>query len=193
MSEASEQMIWLFDSMKQFLAGPEWALPVWEFIDENCIVFDSEDENKLAHTDIYQSFVEIVETLLTSHLEEMGASPDQFVELCRVYGTTDVGKETLEQVLAVDDYLSFKKMMVKRNKELEKETLTALQELQHKVEAGQVDDGEPAYTEGEEDPELAFEAELQARATHPGPRAPLARCRPRAGPRRRARRLTACA
>ena len=56
-------------------------------------------------------------------------SMDAFAELCATYGTTDVGKEVLEQILAVDDFLSFKTMMVKRNMELELESLRALQEL----------------------------------------------------------------
>ena len=39
--------VWLFDSVTQFLKGANWAVPVWDFIDDNCIVFDSEEENKL--------------------------------------------------------------------------------------------------------------------------------------------------
>lgn len=53
MAEPSDDMVWLFDSVTQFLKGPEWAVPVWDFIDDNCIVFDSEDENKLAYIDIF--------------------------------------------------------------------------------------------------------------------------------------------
>ena len=42
--------VWLFDSVTQFLKGANWAVPVWDFIDDNCIVFDSEEENKLEYS-----------------------------------------------------------------------------------------------------------------------------------------------
>ena len=91
--EADEELLWLFDSVAQFLKGPEWAVPVWDFIDQNCIVFDSEEENKLAYNDVFNLFREMVESLLGAHLTEMGCSMEQFAELCGRFGTTDVGKE----------------------------------------------------------------------------------------------------
>ena len=106
-------------------------MPVWDFIDDNCIVFDSEEENKLAYSDTFNLFRELVESLLNMHLTEMGCSMEQFVELCQMYGTTEVGKEVLEQILAVDDFISFKTMMVKRNMELELETMRALSALEN--------------------------------------------------------------
>ena len=66
---SSEDDTWLFDSVMGFLKGPEWALPVMAFIDENCIVFDDSDENKLPYMEIYKAFVEMVECLLEHHLE----------------------------------------------------------------------------------------------------------------------------
>jgi len=60
---------WLLDSITGFLRSPGWALPVMSFIDENCIVFDNEDENKLAYTDIYSAFKDMVDMLLEMHLQ----------------------------------------------------------------------------------------------------------------------------
>merc|ERR1712188_40410 len=78
----------------------------------------------------------MVEGLLGMHLTEMGCSMEAFAELCATYGTTDVGKEVLEQILAVDDFISFKKMMVKRNMELELEAMKTLQSLSVKISGG---------------------------------------------------------
>ena len=156
MAQPDESMLWLFDSVTQFLKGPDWAVPVWDFIDENCIIFDSEEENKLAYHDSFNLFREMVEGLLGMHLTDMGCSMDAFAELCATYGTTDVGKEVLEQILAVDDFLSFKTMMVKRNMELELESLRALQELTDKVEGGETEQ-EPDADEDD------FEAQLKVR------------------------------
>jgi len=149
----SEELVWIFDAVSGFLKGPEWGVPVWGFIDDNCIVFDSEDENKLAYIDIFNAFREMVENLLEMHLEEFGVTMDQFVTLCTEHSSSEVGKEILEQILAVDDFVSFKQMMVKRNMELELESLKELQVLSDKLEDG-VD---LPHTEDDD-----FEAELQA-------------------------------
>ena len=103
MAEPGEDMVWLFDSVVQFLKGPEWAVPVWDFIDDNCIVFDSEDENKLAYIDIFNAFREMVDSLLEMHLTNMGCDAADFAQLCATYGTTEAGRDVLEQVLAVDE------------------------------------------------------------------------------------------
>lgn len=45
-----EENNWLIDLILSFFHSAEWKLPIVSFIDENCIVFDSEDENKLEYT-----------------------------------------------------------------------------------------------------------------------------------------------
>ena len=158
MAEDGNDMVWLFDSVTQFLKGPEWAVPVWDFIDDNCIVFDSEDENKLAYIDIFNAFREMVDSLLGMHLANMGCGAEDFAALCNQYSTTDAGREVLEQILAVDDFVSFKKMMVKRNMELELESLKALQNLSEKLEDEAANGEAPPPEQAEEDD---FEAQLQ--------------------------------
>lgn len=151
----AEQDVWLFDSVIGFLKGPDWALPVMSFIDENCIVFDSEDENKLAYMDIYAAFCELVESLMEMHLNDMGCTAAQFAALCAQCESNDVGREVMEQILAVDDFVAFKTMMVKRNMELELETLKALQELSDRMaNYGVIDENEVG-------PEDQYERDLQ--------------------------------
>lgn len=158
-----------------FLKGPEWALPVMSFIDENCIIFDSEEENKLAYMDIYAAFRMMVESLMELHLQDMGCTTEQFAQLCATCGSTNVGREVVEQILAVDDFVSFKKMMVKRNMELELESLKALQALSERLASGQggtfPDDG------SEED---SFERQLQVQDWS-CPQQPVEMCRGKAG------------
>ena len=38
---------WFFDTLIQYIKGPRWRVPVVSFIEENCIVFDSSEENAL--------------------------------------------------------------------------------------------------------------------------------------------------
>ena len=47
-----------------FIRSPRWKTPVHTFIDENCMAFDNEEENKLEHTEIHKKFCKIVEDLL---------------------------------------------------------------------------------------------------------------------------------
>jgi hypothetical protein len=41
---------WFFDIIINFLRSPRWKTPIMSFLDEHCIIFDSEDENKLEYT-----------------------------------------------------------------------------------------------------------------------------------------------
>ena len=47
---------WVLDYVMNLINSPAWEMPVMTFIDENCIIFDSDDENKFAYTDIHQQF-----------------------------------------------------------------------------------------------------------------------------------------
>jgi len=40
-------LFWLNDYIHQFLKSPEFRVPLSAFIEENCLVFDGDDENKL--------------------------------------------------------------------------------------------------------------------------------------------------
>ena len=44
---------WFFDVIIGFLRSPRWKTPVMSFLDEKCIAFDGEDENKLEFTTIH--------------------------------------------------------------------------------------------------------------------------------------------
>jgi len=152
-------MSWLFDSVMGFLKSPGWALPVMSFIDDNCVVFDDEEENKLAYMDIYGAFREMVDSLLDMHLQEMGVDAATFGAQCAALSSSpnaSAGKEALEQILAVDDFLSFKKMMVKRNMELELEALKMLQGASAEVSAATHEAPPPPPAAPEEEDEEAM-------------------------------------
>ena len=44
---------WFFDIIINFLRSPRWKTPVMSFLDEYCIIFDNEEENKLEYTTIH--------------------------------------------------------------------------------------------------------------------------------------------
>lgn len=100
-----------------------------DFIRDNSLVFDSEDENKLAFTEIHQNYGKLVESLLESHLNELGILPEQFSQSCSLENAQSSFHEGLfELVIAADDYELFRHLMVQKNIELELQALEVLQQ-----------------------------------------------------------------
>jgi len=99
------------------------------FIDEHCIVFDSEEENKLEHTDIFNQFRDQVDMLLEQVLAEISLPIEDFVQICeRSRYKSAVSRQVYQQITAMDDFSTFKKLMVRRNMELELEAVKALKD-----------------------------------------------------------------
>ena len=88
------------------------------FLDEYCIIFDNEEENKLEYTKIHNEFKKLVEELLGHLLAEMEITQEQFMAACEKAGQNQVHKRIVDQIVAVDNFIAFKKLMTKRNSEL---------------------------------------------------------------------------
>lgn len=119
---------WIFDLVLTFFRSPEWDERVMGFVDMHCGIFLNDEENKFEYTTLHEEFRDHVERIITSELTTVGITLELFVEACEAArDSRAVNKEVIEQVLAMDDFLTFKKLMVKRNVELE---LEAIEELQ---------------------------------------------------------------
>jgi hypothetical protein len=106
---------WVFDYSLVFLESDKFDAAVMDFVDEKCDVFDSEDENKFVYSDIHAEFREHIETLITSNLGEVGVSAEMFYESCEKAGQTrDINRAVFERMLAMEDFNTFKRIMVKR-------------------------------------------------------------------------------
>lgn len=88
------------------------------FLDEYCITFDNEDENKLGYTPIHRQFKQLVEELIGELLAELGVTQEQFMEACEMAEKNPIHKKIVDQIVAVDNFVAFKKLMCKRNAEL---------------------------------------------------------------------------
>ena len=123
---------WLFEYVKSVLSSPSWEVPIMSFIDDNCILFGSDEENSLLQGEVHTKFKHLVEGLLEDHLKQIGVSEENFFEACEKAvqrGKGEASKyanQIIDQMIACEDYLTFKKMMFKRNKELEYEAISAL-------------------------------------------------------------------
>ncbi len=108
-----------------FLRSPRWKTPVMSFLDDNCINFDNEEENKLEFTAIHNQFKKLVEGLLEELMRDLGVSDEQFVDACDKAAKNPIHKKIVDQIMAVDNFLAFKKLMVKRNNELNQQVIVA--------------------------------------------------------------------
>ena len=78
--EVESEDDWLFDYMMETFRSPTWEVPVMTFIDENCVIFDNDEENKLVYTEKHREFCQLIDNLLSSHLSEIGVSEVQFAK-----------------------------------------------------------------------------------------------------------------
>ena len=66
------------------------------FLDEYCIIFDNEDENKLEYTPIHTKFKQLVEELIGELLAELGVTQEQFMEACEKAEKNPIHKKIVD-------------------------------------------------------------------------------------------------
>ncbi|XP_062375812.1 cilia- and flagella-associated protein 36 isoform X2 [Sardina pilchardus] len=126
MAEDSE---WVLESIAGYLGSPEWVIPVTDFMENKCTVFDDEDENKLTYTEIHQQYKELVEKLLENYMQEVGINDQQFVEACASpFAKSKALQGVFQPVLATDDFQMFRSLMVQKNMELQLQALRVIKE-----------------------------------------------------------------
>lgn len=128
-AEEEDEVEWVVESIAGFLRGPDWSIPILDFVEQKCEVFDDEEESKLTYTEIHQEYKELVEKLLESYLKEIGINEDQFQEACASpLARTRTSQAILQPVLAAEDFTIFKAMMVQKNIEMQLQAIRIIQE-----------------------------------------------------------------
>ncbi len=61
MADVSDIKEWFFDLLIGFLRSPMWRNPIESFIDENCLIFDGEEENEFSYTLLHKQVRNIYE------------------------------------------------------------------------------------------------------------------------------------
>ncbi|NXX78603.1 CFA36 protein, partial [Urocolius indicus] len=120
---------WVVDTIAGFLRGPAWSIPILEFMEQKCEVFDDEEESKLSYTEIYQEYQALVEKLLEDCLKEVGINEEKFQEaFSSPLAKTHTSQAILQTVLAAEDFRLFKKMMVQKNIEMQLQAIRIIKE-----------------------------------------------------------------
>ncbi len=89
-------------------------------------------------------------------MQDLGVTDQQFLDACKKASKNPIHKKIVDQISAVDNFVAFKKLMIKRNQELNQQTLAAEKVLESQAQtiplktAGQEPKAvKPAQTEQE--------------------------------------------
>ncbi|XP_004570137.2 cilia- and flagella-associated protein 36 isoform X4 [Maylandia zebra] len=126
---AEDDSEWVLESIVGYLGSPEWVVPVTDFLENKCTVFDDEDENKLAYTEIHEQYKKLVEKLLENYMQEVGINEQQFLDACTSpFAKSKALEAVFQPVLATDDFQIFRSLMVHKNMELQLQALRVIKE-----------------------------------------------------------------
>lgn len=126
---AEDDSEWVVESIVGYLGSPEWVIPVTDFMENKCTVFDDEDENKLSYTEIHQQYKNLVEKLLEHYMHEVGINEQQFLDACTSpFAKSKTLQSVFQPVLATDDFQMFRSLMVQKNMELQLQALRVIKE-----------------------------------------------------------------
>ncbi|XP_072293611.1 cilia- and flagella-associated protein 36 isoform X2 [Eucyclogobius newberryi] len=126
---AEDDSEWVLESIVGYLGSPEWVIPVSDFMENKCTVFDDEDENKLSYTEIHQQYKNLVEKLLENYMQEVGINEQQFLDACSSpFAKSKTLQIVFQPVLATDDFQMFRSLMVQKNMELQLQALRVMKE-----------------------------------------------------------------
>ncbi|XP_029963432.1 cilia- and flagella-associated protein 36 isoform X2 [Salarias fasciatus] len=126
---AEDDSEWVVESIVGYLGSPEWVIPVTDFMENKCTVFDDEDENKLSYTEIHQQYKTLVEKLLEHYMQEVGINEQQFLDACTSpFAKSKTLQSVFQPVLATDDFQMFRTLMVQKNMELQLQALRVIKE-----------------------------------------------------------------
>lgn len=148
---------WMFDAIYTFFQSPRWQTPVQSFIESNCENFEEGHLNDTPENrQIHKVFTKMIDKLMHKLLMEIGITQKQFLEACQEAKKNKNHWKIVKQILLVEDFKQFEKIMIKRNKELEKKALSIM--LQKEEERLKRFFNKPAQQEEEdsEDESLAI-------------------------------------
>ncbi|CAK86368.1 unnamed protein product (macronuclear) [Paramecium tetraurelia] len=126
-NKQNEEEIWIYDLVYEHLTSPIWKIAIMEFVDENCIIFDDEEQYTLEQEQKFQQFKELISSQFDNMLNEYGLTNQQLTKQILIGLAHPQHKNIFQQIIAINDYKIFRKQMITRNKELE---LEALEELE---------------------------------------------------------------
>eukprot|EP01107_Rhizomastix_libera_P013525 TRINITY_DN3748_c0_g1_i1.p1 TRINITY_DN3748_c0_g1~~TRINITY_DN3748_c0_g1_i1.p1 ORF type:complete len:762 (-),score=288.62 TRINITY_DN3748_c0_g1_i1:80-2365(-) len=118
-SESERRVVtdsWVADAVQCMVRTPLWVVPIAQFIDVACCEFE-EGENKLIYMDLFEQYQKLVNGLLFDFCTELSITTEQFLEAVQIGLLNDFGEE-FQYIYSLNDFETFKNMMIERNKEI---------------------------------------------------------------------------
>lgn len=101
------------------------------------MLFDNEEENKLEYTQIHKEFKELSEGLIEGLLKETGADNEAFAEAFEKAEKT-AGFSKVQKIFdSIESFTIFKKMMLKKNADLNREAEEMLRAQEESLKLSQ--------------------------------------------------------
>ncbi|XP_044746894.1 cilia- and flagella-associated protein 36 isoform X3 [Coccinella septempunctata] len=129
---AEDENSWVFDSLVCFLRGPIWDAPIQNFIEEKSLIFEPNNaENEDDYQKIFDEYKNLVDFMLGNFMEDVGITPAQFeyasFKTRQHHHSLRFDQSTFEQIWAANNYEMFKRMMTRRNIDLQLQALELIE------------------------------------------------------------------
>lgn len=114
-----EDLSWICESILQFVSSSAFECELDDFKDENCLIFNEEEESTHQQFLIFKKFTLLIEKKLVDLVKILGISEKNFCKAALLCHRDPRYRKIMEEVIFADDFEFFKKMMSKKNKKLE--------------------------------------------------------------------------
>eukprot|EP01084_Bolivina_argentea_P222871 377194_1 len=132
-NKASDQQEddWMLECIVEYIQSTECSIYVDGFIDENCLVFESDTTDaEIMHEfhQIHSQYKAMIENVLLTRLSKLGLNAQQFTDAMNKAHQAQLDRRIMQYIAAIHDFACFKNIMIHRNIMLEQEALKYLSE-----------------------------------------------------------------
>ena len=114
---------WIAESILQFVSSPSFLTELQDFKEENCLTFNTEEESTHQHFILFKSYSKLLESKLEKLVADLGISGADFCEAAFSCYNEPRYRRFVEELFCIQDFLFFKKTMIRENRKLESEIL----------------------------------------------------------------------
>ncbi|PAA60833.1 hypothetical protein BOX15_Mlig023550g1 [Macrostomum lignano] len=124
----------IFDHLISYLEHPFFQIPVISFCEQKCICFNPGTEDCPEYKRIHKEYIEVLTAILDAFREDMKLSHDQVIKAVQDIDSVQSDFREyfrgIEQVLAIESYPLFVRMMQRCNIELQEQALLLILQRQ---------------------------------------------------------------
>lgn len=112
---------WVVDSILNFVNCPVYRNDIEDFKETNCLNFRGQEENSHQDFLLHKAYVKLLEEKIDYLIALLDISEDQFLRASMIIYADRRYRNFVEELFSAEDFLFFKKMMHKKNRQLERE------------------------------------------------------------------------